>query len=153
MGSGKSTIAARLSIELGATHISVDRILDEHNLTGENEDGYISQRSFRRANEIVAPEAEKLLDKGTAVIFDGNFYWQSQVEDLIGRLDFPYKVFTLELPLEKCIERDSKRDKTHGKDAVETVYEKSASFKYGVPINAAVTLEECIATIKQYLPA
>lgn len=152
LGSGKSTIAERLSTELGAKHVSVDRILDEYDLIHEHEDGYVSQRSFKRANEIIAPDAEKLLAKDIPVIFDGNFYWQSQIDDLIGRLDFPHKVFTLKLPLAMCIERDSKRDKTHGKDAAEAVYEKSTSFTYGVPINAAGTLEECIAAIKQDLP-
>lgn len=152
MGSGKSTIAARLSSELGAKHISVDRILDDHDLTGEHEDGYISQRSFKRANEIIAPDANQFLANDIPVIFDGNFYWKSQIEDLIGRLDFPHKIFTLKLPLAMCIERDSKRDKTHGSDAVGAVYEKSTSFMYGVPIDTADTLEKCIEAIKRYLP-
>ena len=152
MGSGKSTISERLSSELGARHIAVDRILDEHSLTGEHEEGYISQRSFKCANEIIAPEAAELLAKNIPVIFDGNFYWQSQIEDLVGRLDFPHKVFTLELPLALCIERDSKRDKTHGKDATEAVYAKSTSFTYGVPIDVTGTLDESTAAIKQNLP-
>jgi len=86
LGCGKSTIAEKLVKKLNAEYIAIDKVLDEHNLTNEKEAGYISQKSFIRANEIVAPKAKKFLEKGSAVIFDGNFYWKSQVDDLIKRL-------------------------------------------------------------------
>ena len=54
MGCGKSTIAERIAKKLKAKYIPMDPILDEHDLTTDKEAGYISQRSFIKANEIVA---------------------------------------------------------------------------------------------------
>lgn len=152
LGCGKSTISERLSKILNAKYFAVDRILDEHNLTKERERGYISQKSFIKANEIISPEARKFLDKGNRVIFDGNFYWKSQIEDLIKRLDYPHYIFTLKAPLDVCIKRDSKRDKIHGKEAAEAVYKKSTEFESGIIIDVDKSLKECISKILSYLP-
>ncbi len=152
LGCGKSTIAERLAKILNAEYIVVDRALDEHNLTKDIEEGYISQRSFQKVNEIVVPRAKKFLDKDTPVIFDGNFYWKSQIEDLINRLDFPHYVFTLKAPLEVCIERDNKRDKTHGNDAARAVYKKSTEFDYGTVIDITKSVEESVEEILSHLP-
>lgn len=152
LGCGKSTISERFSKELGAKHFAVDRVLDDHHLTDDKEDGYISQASFKKANEIIAPEAEQLLKSGAPVIFDGNFYWQSQIEDLINRLDYPHEVFTLTAPVEVCIQRDADREKTHGIDAAGAVYDKSTSFAYGIPIDATGSIEETMGQIKKHLP-
>lgn len=134
LGCGKSTVSKELAKELNAEHISVDRVLDEYNLTKNREDGYISQKSFFKANEITAPKAKHILEKGRPIIFDGNFYWKSQIDDLISRLNYPHYVFTLKAPVETCISRDEERRKTHGEDAARAVYKKSTSFKYGIPI-------------------
>jgi len=134
LGIGKSTISEALARDIKAQYIPIDRILDQHNLTKEWEDGYISQKSFIKANEITVPKAKKLLDMGKTVIFDGNFYWKSQIDDLIKRLHYPHYVFTLKAPLEICIKRDNERVKTHGKDAAEAVYKKSAQLEYGIVI-------------------
>ncbi len=152
LGSGKSTIAEKLSKILRAEHIAIDRILDEFNLTKDREDGYVSQESFKKANEIVVSKVKKLLDKGIPVIFDGNFYWKSQIEDLIKRLNYQYYVFTLKAPLEVCIDRDNKRNKTHGKDAAKVVYKKSTSFEYGISIDVTKRLDEVVKEILSYLP-
>lgn len=150
LGCGKSTISERLSKILSAKHISIDRVVDK--LPKEVEEGFISQNNFFKANELVVPEAKGLLDKGKPVIFDGNFYWKSQIDDLIKRLDYPHYVFTLQAPLEVCIERDMERDKTHGKDAAEAVYEKSTEFFYGTVIDVTKQLDECVRDIVSYLP-
>lgn len=152
LGCGKSTISTKLAEKLNAKYVAVDRVLDEHSLTWEKEEGYISQNSFKKANEIIAPEAEAALKSGTPVIFDGNFYWQSAIEDLIARLPYPHEVFTLKAPLETCIERDMARDKTHGKDAATVVYNKSTSFSYGIEIDATQPIEKIIEDIKDQLP-
>jgi len=131
LGCGKSTVAENLAQKLNAEYIAIDRILDEHGLTEDKEEGYISQKSFKKANEIVVPKVMEALKSGKIVIFDGNFYWKSQIEDLIERLDFPNFVFTLKASMEICIKRDMERNKTHGKDAAMVVYEKSTSFDYG----------------------
>jgi predicted kinase len=152
LGCGKSTISERLSKILNARYFAVDRVLEEHDLENDREAGYISQKSFKRANEIIAPQAQKILDSGKPVIFDGNFYWKSQVDDLISRLDFPHYVFTLKAPLEVCIERDRKRNKTHGEDAARAVFKKSTGFEYGTVIDINKPLKKCIDEILSLLP-
>lgn len=152
LGCGKTTISEKLAGIIKAKYFAVDRVLDEHNLTSDKEDGYISQKSFRKANEIIANEAIGVLQKGQPIIFDGNFYWKSQIDDLISRLDFPHYVFTLKAPVEVCIDRDSKREKTHGKDAAVVVHAKSTEFTYGIEIDVTKSLDECVEEIISYLP-
>jgi adenylate kinase family enzyme len=152
LGCGKSTVSERLAKILKAHYVPIDRILDKHNLTKEKEQGYISQKSFIKANKIIIPKAKDFLDKSKIVIFDGNFYWKSQIEDLIRRLNYPYYVFTLKAPLEVCIERDSKRKKVHGKDAAKAVYKKSTEFEYGKVIDITKPISEVIKDIISSLP-
>jgi predicted kinase len=95
LGVGKSTLAGRLAERFGAAVISIDRLLEEHDLW---ESGRLGE--FLRANSIAVTRAGRLLRRGRPVIIDGNCYWKTQVEDLIARLDFPHCVFTLEAPLE-----------------------------------------------------
>jgi tRNA uridine 5-carbamoylmethylation protein Kti12 len=147
LGCGKTTVALELAKILKAEYFEVDRVLDENNLTEDHEDGYISQRSFIKANEIIAPQAKKILGKDIPVLFDGNFYWKSQIEDLIKKLKFPHQVFTLKAPLKVCIKRDRNRKKTHGEDAVRAVYTKSTEFNFGIDIDISKPLNECISEI------
>jgi len=152
LGSGKSTISKKLAEELGTKYFAVDDVLEQHQLTGDKEEGYISQKSFKKVNEIIEPEARQVLEAGGVVIFDGNFYWQSAIEDLIAHLPYSHEVFTLHLPLEVCIERDSKRTPPHGEGAATVVYNKTMSFEYGVPIDATKSIEASIVEIKRKLP-
>lgn len=147
LGCGKSTIAKRLAEDLNAEYIPIDRVLDEHNLTKDKEAGYISQKSFIKANEIITPKAKRKLQSGVPVIFDGNFYWKSQIDDLIQRLDFPHFVFTLKAPLKVCIERDLQRGKTHGEDAARAVYKKATEFDYGIVVDITKTIGEAVKEI------
>jgi predicted kinase len=152
LGCGKSTIAERLSKKLNAKHISIDKVLAENDLEGDREEGYISQRNFKKANEIVLPEVEEALDSGKSVIFDGNFYWKSQIADLIEKVGCDGYVFTLEAPLEVCIERDSKRNKPHGEGAARAVYKKSTEFEYGISVDVTQDVEKVISDIMENLP-
>ncbi len=152
LGSGKSTIAQHIAKRIKAEYVAIDRVLDEFNLTKDKEKGYISQKSFIAANEIIAPEARKKLQRGIPVVFDGNFYWKSQIDDLVERLPFPCLIFTLKAPLNVCINRDRQRGKTHGEDAVRAVYKKSTEFEYGTLIDANRPLKDCIKEIISYLP-
>lgn len=132
MGVGKSTVAKKLAKKLNAEYILIDRILDEYRLTGDWESGYISQKSFIKANEISVRGVKKILENGKPVVFDGNFYWKSQIEDLVKRLGkYNSYVFALKASLNVCIKRDSGRKKSYGKDAAEAVYKKSNSFSCG----------------------
>lgn len=152
LGVGKSTISERLAKLLRAEHICIDRVLDEHNLTHDKECGYISQRSFKKANELIAPRVKKLLEKGTIVVIDGNFYWKSQVDDLISRLDCPHYVFTLKAPVKLCIERDSKREKKYGRNAALVVHKKATEFDYGIVIDATGSVDETVNMMRVQLP-
>jgi tRNA uridine 5-carbamoylmethylation protein Kti12 len=152
LGCGKSTISEKLAKIIKAQYFAIDKILDEYTLTSDKEDGYVSQKSFKKVNEIITPEAINILKNKQPIIFDGNFYWKSQIDDLIDKLDFPHYIFTLKAPIELCVERDAKRDKTHGKDATQVVYKKSTEFTYGTEIDVSKNLDECIKEIISYLP-
>jgi predicted kinase len=135
LGVGKTTISVPLARALGARAVSIDELLDElPSITWEA--GYISPRTFGEANRLAAERAEPLLRSGTRVIFDGNFYWKSQIEDLVERLPYPHDVFTLLAPLAVCLERDRTRAKPLGRKATQDVYRKSTEFSYGIRIDA-----------------
>jgi tRNA uridine 5-carbamoylmethylation protein Kti12 len=152
LGCGKSTISKLLSKKLKAEVFAVDRVLDEFGLTKDKEAGYISQKSFFKANEIITERAKPLLDKGKNIIFDGNFYWKSAVDDLIGKLNYPHHVFTLKASVETCIARDEERGKTHGADAARAVHKKSTEFAYGIIIDTEnKTAEEVVKEIEKRL--
>ena len=152
LGSGKTTVAKKLVKLLKGRHIAVDEIIDRHKLWRDKEEGYISQKSFFKVNKIVEPKSRELLEKGKTVIFDGNFYWKSQIEDLVHRLNYQHYVFTLKAPLRICIKRDSKRNKPHGKDAALVVYNKTTSFGYGINIDITQPLNKAIKEILSHLP-
>ncbi len=152
LGSGKTTIAKKLAKTLGAEYIAIDRIVDQHGLDKEKEQGYISRRSFMKANNIVLPKTVEMLDKGKQIIFDGNFYWRSQIEDLIKRLNFPHFIFTLKAPLEVCVQRDKDRSNSHGQDAAEAVYRKSTEFDYGTLIDVTKPVEQSLEKMLSKLP-
>ncbi|MBU1074773.1 AAA family ATPase [Patescibacteria group bacterium] len=142
LGCGKTIISKKLAKTINAKYLGVDRVLDEHKLISDKEDGYISQKSFKKVNEIIAGDAVDILRNGQPIVFDGNFYWKSQIHDLINRLDFPRYVFTLKAPVEICIERDAKRENTHGKDAAIVVHKKSTQFSYGIEIDVTKPIGE-----------
>ena len=153
LGCGKSTIAERLAKALKAECISIDSLIDEYGLAKDKEAGYISQKSFITVNEIVAKKAKKKLQEGIPIIFDGNFYWKSQIDDLIRRLAFPHYVFTLKAPLIVCIDRDRQRSKTYGEDAAKVVYKKVTEFDYGIIIDISKSIEEAIKEILSHVPS
>ncbi|HKN07331.1 MAG TPA: ATP-binding protein [Thermoplasmata archaeon] len=151
LGVGKSTVAESLAKRIAAEHISIDRILDEHGLE-EWDGGYISQKSFLRANARAIEQARVFLEQGTPVIFDGNFYWKSQIEDLLIQLDYRHFVFTLKAPLGVCIERDSGRKPPHGMEAARDVYAKVAEFDYGTLLDATRPVGSMVREIISQLP-
>jgi tRNA uridine 5-carbamoylmethylation protein Kti12 len=152
LGCGKSTISEELIKILNAEYYAVDKVLEEYKLENDREQGYISQKSFKAVNEVIAPKAKYNLNNKKPIVFDGNFYWKSQIEDLISRLDFPHYVFTLKAPLDLCIERDRDRATPHGKDAALVVYNKTTEFDYGILIDVTKPLQECLDEILSYLP-
>lgn len=127
LGVGKSAVSKRLARKLRAAYISVDRVLDDQGIWYA---GRLSE--FLRANDVVVRDARRFLEEDRPVIIDGNFYWKTQIQDLLRRLDFPRYVFTLNAPLEICIRRDRERASPHGRAAAREVYAKSTRFEYGI---------------------
>jgi len=152
LGSGKSTIAKKLAESIKAKYISIDQLLEENDLTQDKEEGYISQKSFLKDNEIVISQAKKVLEQGRPVIFDGNFYWHEVIEDLINKLDYHHYIFTLKVSLRVCLERDKNRSQSYGVDTVKAVYEKTTEFDYGIIIDAAQSLNQSVEEILANLP-
>ncbi|MFZ0831059.1 MAG: ATP-binding protein [Thermoplasmata archaeon] len=142
LGVGKTTVAKRVAQEVGAEYISIDRILDDEGLW---DSGRVSE--FLDANAVGAPRAREFLEHGTPVIFDGNFYWQTQIADLTRRLNFRHRIFTLDAPLSVCVERDARRDPSHGREAAEQVFVKATRFDAGIRIDATRPLERIVSDI------
>lgn len=162
LGVGKSTVAAALAGTIGAQHISIDRLLEEHDLEEWDEDR-ISLRSFLSANAIAVDQARPALDAGRPVVFDGCFYWREQLDDLVRRLGEGLLVFTLEAPLSVCVERDGTRPlpregamprggDRQGEQAAKDVYKLVTDVRYGLPIDASGPVEETVAAILRHLP-
>ncbi|HIH11943.1 TPA: ATP-binding protein [Candidatus Woesearchaeota archaeon] len=153
LGIGKSTLAHHLAKKINAKIIAIDRVLDKHNLTRHKERGFISQKSFIKANVLMIPKIKAYFKKGFPVIVEGNFYWKSQIDDLLQRIKQPTFVFTLKAPLPLCIERDRTRSQTCGKDAARVVYKKSTEFKYGIMIDVSKrTITQSVKEIVRHLP-
>jgi predicted kinase len=147
LGVGKSAVSRRVARKIGGVHISIDRILDDRHLWYS---GRLSE--FLAANSFAVREAAPHLASGRPVVFDGNFYWKRQIEDLVGHLESPHFVFTLDAPLSVCIERDGGRDPPHGAAAARQVYRKTTAFEYGEKIDASGPLETVVAEILSRLP-
>ncbi|MCI4349918.1 MAG: hypothetical protein L3K15_00145 [Thermoplasmata archaeon] len=132
---------------IGGARISIDRILDGQGLWVE---GRLSE--FLRANKFAVEAARAYLRRGTAVIFDGNFYWKRQIEDLIRRLPPRHFDFTLKAPLEVCVERDRRRASPHGARAAAQVYAKTTRFDWGIGIDATRPPDDVVREIVSRLP-
>jgi len=146
MAVGKTMIAKKIANAIGGRYFEVDRVREEAGLLKEpKEQGYVSQSTFFKINNILVPEVKEYLDKKIPVVFDGNFYWMSTIEDLIKKLNYQNYVFTLLASRDTCIQRDKHRERPHGEDAVRAVHKKATSFRYGIEINTAERSPESIA--------
>jgi len=153
LGCGKTTIAKRLSKILNAEYISIDKVLEEHDLDNiDSEVECIPVENFIKANEIVIPRVKEKLKRGKIVIFDACFYHKEPIENLIQELSYPHYIFTLKAPVEVCMERDNKRSKSYGEDAVKAVHKLVSRFDYGIIIDGTKSLDECIKEILSHLP-
>jgi uncharacterized protein len=159
LGVGKTTVARALAERLGGLHISVDQVLADHNLdvvVGE----CIPVASFIQANILAMPSARRALGAGRPVIFDGNFYYEAQIDHLINiltqtmDLTTPPIVITLVAPLEICIVRDAERENTHGPEAAAAVHNLVSRFEAGTQIDTAGrTLDQVLEALKPHLPS
>ena len=145
LGVGKTTISAALAQSVGAVVISIDQIADKKWDGG-------TVRLYVNANRLAAERTRSVLAHGTPVVFDGCFYWKTQIADLERRLAFPHEVFTLKAPLSVCIKRDSGRKVVFGTEAAEQVYRKVTRFEYGVAIDATQDIPTIVKEIRSHPP-
>lgn len=144
LGVGKTTTSAALAKSLDAIVLSIDRIADRKWDGG-------SVRLYVSANRVAAERARRPLARGTPVVFDGCFYWKTQLADLERRLPVPHEVFTLQAPLSVCVQRDSGRKVVHGAEAAAQVYRKVTRFECGVGIDATQDLDTTVTEIRRRL--
>lgn len=153
LGAGKTTVSKRLAQFIAADYLSIDDILDQHGLEEwDDVRGCYSERSFLQANEFAAAAARPALERGDRVVFDGNFYWSSQVDDLVSRLACPVLIFTLKVPLDVCITRDGGRMPTHGPEATKEVFALTTSFSAGIEVDATRPIDDIVGEILSHLP-
>lgn len=145
LGVGKSTISAALARSIGAVVISIDEIADK------DWDGG-SVRLYVNANRLAAERARPALARGVPVVFDGCFYWKSQIADLERRLRFPHEAFTLQAPLSVCIRRDSRRKTVFGAEAATEVYRKNTRFDHGIAVDATRDAPTIVREVRSHLP-
>ncbi len=146
LGVGKSTLAGALADRLGGQVISIDSILESEEWDGG------SEGLFLRANRVASARAEALLVREVPVVFDGNFYWQSAIDDLLARLPYPNVIFALRAPLEICLARDRLRPHSYGEEATRAVFEKVARVDRGIPIDATQAVFRILEEMRSHLP-
>jgi predicted kinase len=146
LGIGKSTVSKSLATKISVEYISIDQLLDDHGL-------WVSGRlsEFLRANDFAVQQARGSLERGVPVIFDGNFYWKTPIEDLVRRLGYRHFVITLRAPVNVCIERDAGRANPLGAIAARQVYAKSTRFEFGIEVDATRPVEVVVGDIARYL--
>jgi predicted kinase len=145
LGVGKTTVSNALANAIGAKVCSIDQLVDR------DWDGG-SLRLFLKANRTAAKDAATALQAGTPVVFDGCFYWKSQIKDLESRLPFSHQVFTLEAPLSVCILRDSHRNPSFGAEAAAQVFRKVHRFEYGLMLDGTREVPRIVQEIRSHLP-
>jgi len=144
LGVGKTTVAKILAEKLNAEYLSVDQILDDNNLAGV--DG-IPVENFLKVNGIIHEIAGK---SEKSFIVEGNFYYQEQIDDLKRKFNNDVVIFTLITDVEKCIERDLKRDLAFGEDSARYIHEITTAIKVGHEIdNSDLTAEETAKKIME----
>jgi hypothetical protein len=146
LGSGKSTVAEALASAVRGRVVRLDGLADK------SWDGG-SARMFLRGNVALERRARPLLAKAIPVIFDGCFFWKSQIRDLEARLPFPHETFTLKVPLSVCIDRDQRRSPTpSGSVQAGIVFRKVTRFEWGLPIDGLQSVALQVKSIKSRLP-
>jgi len=150
LGIGKTTVARAAAAALDAAYVSVDAILEAHDLEVW-EDGYISLGSFLRANDVAVGEVNASLAAGRSVVVDGNFYWPEAIADLARRVAAPVWVVSLAGPVELCLERDAGRARPFGPESVHAVYAKSTAFPAGRAVDARRPVDELVETVRGLL--
>lgn len=149
LGVGKTTIAKQLAEEINAKYFSIDEIMSVNNLDKVSKEfGFILEKNFEIANNLIIPEILNNLSAGKNVVVDGCFYHRSNLENLLNISNDKSIVFTLKAPLNVCIERDAKRSTSYGEDAAIAVYNLVSKFDYGDVVDATKDRNAIVNLIK-----
>ena len=150
-GCGKTTIAKNLAKSLGAFYISFDQIMEKYNLDVIKY-GRIPNSNFIKANEIIIPEARKMLENGKPVIFDGCFYSKRQLTHLLQKLPYEHCIFILKSSLKDCQRRNKLRKKPLDDEAIEQVYKLVSKLHFGINIDTVgKSISKIVKEIKHQL--
>jgi adenylate kinase family enzyme len=142
LGVGKTTIAKLLAEKINAEYISLDKIMKDNNL--EEKDG-IPVKNYLQANDIIL---KTIKDSKDSFIIDGCFYYQKQIDDLKSKFPNSIVFFSLISSVEKCIARDSQREKPYGKESAEYVHMVTTKIKEGYEIdNTNLSITETLNKI------
>lgn len=154
LGVGKTAIAKRLARALGAEYVPIDSVLEKYGLEKADANaGCIPASNFIKMDDIILPEIEEKIRGGKNAVFDACFYHIEHIEHMIQRLPYQHYVFSLKAPLQVCIDRDSRRGKTYGKEAAAAVYRLVSRFDYGIPINVSrKSINQSVKEILSHLP-
>jgi predicted kinase len=110
MGSGKTTLALKLSKDRGAQFYSLDKTIREFGLPVRNVQDY--ETHMAKALEIIASHSIQALKGGTPVVLDfgggmGHWNWLKDIADSTGA---NIEIYHFEVPLEMRLERVRKRN-------------------------------------------
>lgn len=144
LGVGKTTISKLLAEKLKAEYLSLDKITDNSSVEGK--DG-IPVENFMKSNKIII---ELVKNSNKPFILDGCFYYQEQIDELKKEFGDKLAIFSLMSDVEKCIQRDSKRNIVYGEDAARYVHMITSKIKAGYEIdNNNLSPEEVVTKILQ----
>jgi len=146
LGIGKTTIAKLLAKKINAEYISLDKILKNNNLERKNG---IPVENFLKANDIFLKIVK---DSKKTFIIDGCFYYQKQINDLKSKFPNNLVFFSLISDVQKCITRDSQREKPYGKKSAEYVHMITTKIKEGHEIdNTNLSISKTLNKIMEKL--
>ena len=148
-GSGKTTLAEMLAQKYNGLHMNIDKVKKEVGLRHSEEEKL-------EANKIIIPKIVKSLGEGTPVILDEVLYYESQLSQL-EQLPFQHYLFSLNTPLQVCLDRNRKRVELGGRettdDAIRLVHNLVSKIKRGIVIDTYnQTIDESFREILYYLP-
>ena len=149
-GVGKTTIAKAVAQQLNGVHFNVDQVLRETKLEIKN--GDIPVGNFLKAQAVIMPKVKEYLEQGKPVVFDGNFYYQEQIDQLVRELQGRPYIFTLKASLETCWQRNLARKKDKmDRISIEAMHRINTTFEAGKIVDTEGKSEEEV--IKEIISA
>lgn len=150
LGVGKTTISKLVAQEINGEYVSIDKMLHDHGLDQIAEGSYcIPLKNFLKANQYLQPIVETIFAAMRPVVLDGCFYHREALDDVLHRIPPPHVVFTLQAPLEVCIERDRLREQPLGENVARAVYHLTSKFTPGKTLDATVPIKTNVKHILQ----